>query len=348
MGVVDVQKLLEPIAPDAPCGEDIEYDQAFLELTQAIQPSQTGVVGPEDDIHEPNWREVSQRCSELLLKSKHLRVILYMTLAALKLEGFAGLADGLAVLRGVLETYWDHLYPQLDPDDNLDPSERVNILMALSPPLESRQDPLAFIRPVQEAPLCQARQLGSYCFRDILIAQNRIADTSGGDTTPVNIDIINGAFAETPIEQLQETSQALLSAIDHIVTIESVLTEKMGASLAPDLSDLAGMLKQMSEFVREHLGSEADSEDALNADGGPQSGGPAISGEISSREDARRMLDKICKYFEKHEPSSPIPLLIKRAQKLISKDFMDIIRDLSPDAIQQIELLGGIDKEESS
>ena len=347
MGVVDIQKLLESINPDAPCGEDIEYDQAFLELTQAIQPSQTGVVGPEDEIHEPNWREVSQRCSELLQKSKHLRIILYMTLAALKLEGLSGLADGLSVLRGVLETYWDHLYPQLDPDDNLDPSERVNILIALSPPLESQQDPLAFIRPVQEAPLCQARQLGSYCFRDILIAQDRIPAPSGDNSTPANIDIINGAFAETPIEQLQETAQALQSAIDHVVTIESVLTEKMGAAQAPDLSDLSGLLKQISEFVREHLGADADSEQTLNADGAPQTG-QSISGEISSREDARQMLDKICKYFEKHEPSSPIPLLIKRAQRLISKDFMEIIRDITPDSIQQIELLGGIDKEESS
>ena len=74
MGVIDVDKLLEEINPETPCGEDIEYDQAFLELTGILQPAQTGLVGPEDEpAPEPNWREVSQRCSELLGHSKHLR-----------------------------------------------------------------------------------------------------------------------------------------------------------------------------------------------------------------------------------------------------------------------------------
>ena len=50
--------------------------------------------------------------------------------ALLKLRGLPGLRDGLAVLRGLIDQYWDQLYPRLDPDDNNDPLERMNILAA--------------------------------------------------------------------------------------------------------------------------------------------------------------------------------------------------------------------------
>lgn len=35
--VVDVQRLLNTISPDTPCGDDLEYDAAFLELECAAQ-----------------------------------------------------------------------------------------------------------------------------------------------------------------------------------------------------------------------------------------------------------------------------------------------------------------------
>ncbi|KPK76884.1 MAG: hypothetical protein AMJ79_05170 [Phycisphaerae bacterium SM23_30] len=340
MGVIEVEKLLEQITPEAPCGEDIEYDQAFLELAGLVQPSQAGLVGPEEEVEEPNWREVAQRCSELLSRSKHLRVIIYLTLAAIKLDGVGGLADGLAVLRGVLESYWEHVYPQLDPEDNNDPSERVNILLALSPPPESLQDPLAFIRPVQSAPLCEARQLGRYSMRDIMIAQGQVPAPSEGES--VDMGIINGAFSETPIEQLQGTFQALQRALGHVDAIETTLTGRIGAAQAIDLGGLRGLLKQMAAHVQEHLGYEPGEQAAAGAAGADQG---ALTGEIRSREDVRRVLDKVCQYYEHHEPSSPIPMLLRRARRLVSKDFVQIIQDMTPDAMGQIELIGGIDRE---
>jgi len=50
-----------------------------------------------------------------------------------------------------------------------------------------------------------------------------------------------------------------------------------------------------------------------------------------------RMLDKIYDYYARHEPSSPIPLLLRRARRSLVKDFMDIMQDLAPDALTQIK-----------
>ena len=73
-----------------------------------------------------------------------------------------------------------------------------------------------------------------------------------------------------------------------------------------------------------------------------------MSGEINSREDVVHVLDKICLYYERCEPSSPIPLLLQRSKRLVSANFMDIVRDLAPEGLAQVENLRGKDGSESS
>jgi type VI secretion system protein ImpA len=58
-----------------------------------------------------------------------------------------------------------------------------------------------------------------------------------------------------------------------------------------------------------------------------------------------KALDKICDYYEKHEPSSPIPLLLRRAQKLSSMTFLEIIRELAPGGLDEAHRAGGIPAE---
>jgi len=88
---------------------------------------------------------------------------------------------------------------------------------------------------------------------------------------------------------------------------------------------------------------EADADEG--SDGAAAGGGGAGVGEIRSREDVVRVLDRLSEYFRKNEPSSPVPLLLQRAKRLVSKDFMEILRDLTPDGVSQAEKLGGVDNE---
>jgi type VI secretion system protein ImpA len=63
---------------------------------------------------------------------------------------------------------------------------------------------------------------------------------------------------------------------------------------------------------------------------------------INSRQDVTRILDQICLYYEKNEPASPVPLLLKRAARLVDKDFFEIIQDVAPESVDQIQkLIGG-------
>jgi type VI secretion system protein ImpA len=59
-----------------------------------------------------------------------------------------------------------------------------------------------------------------------------------------------------------------------------------------------------------------------------------------------RILDALCDYYARNEPSSPVPMLLTRAKRLVDKSFIDIIRDLAPAGLAEAEVIGGVEKKE--
>ena len=343
---MDVERLLKEISPDAPCGEDISYDPGYVGLERLAQGTPDTQF---QQAEEPNWKDVETRCLELAARSKHLRVLLYLALAGLRRGGIGEFRDGLAVLHGVLERYWDTVYPQLDPDDNNDPLERMNIIVALAPPTGSFNDPMKFKDRLLLAPLCGNKQIGRFSLRDILVAGGEMPPPQGTEAKQPDAGLISAAFEATDIAELQSTRQALADAVGHVKGIDRLLTEKVGAGKAPNLSGLEDVLAQALGHVdkgleRRGYGAATGGAEVVAPAGaapGPHAGGQALSGEITSNADVIRALDKVCEYYERCEPSSPVPLLVRRARRLVGKSFMDIVRDMTPDALPHVEQLGG-------
>jgi len=65
-------------------------------------------------------------------------------------------------------------------------------------------------------------------------------------------------------------------------------------------------------------------------------------GAIRSRQDAIRALDAVTTFFENTEPSSPVPMFVERAKRLIAKNFLDVVQDIVPDALNAAKAAGGI------
>jgi len=171
---------------------------------------------------------------------------------------------------------------------------------------------------------------------------------------PPKASAIEGAFTECPVPELQATADALRSSLASLAAIEAFVAEKVGASNGTNFAKLTEVLRAAEKIMTSRLalrgvGTEGGAEGGDAADGsGGGSGGPSISGQINSREDVVRVLDKICMYYERCEPSSPIPILLQRSKRLVSANFMDIVRDLAPDGLAQVETLRGKDGSESS
>lgn len=99
----------------------------------------------------------------------------------------------------------------------------------------------------------------------------------------------------------------------------------------------------MSEhLIHRGVGETEMSSEAAVAGAGSQAVSQPVTGEINSREDAIRVLDMVSNYFKRNEPSSPVPLLLERAKRLVAKDFMEILRDLTPDGVKQAEEISGV------
>jgi type VI secretion system protein ImpA len=348
MSKFDIESLFSEVSAESPCGEDISYDQDYLALERLLQPKGGGVIGEEEAAEEPNWSEVADKSYELLRRSKDLRAVMYFTVALLKLEGFAGLRDGLYLLRGLLERFWDNMYPQLDPEDNNDPLERINILSALSPGTVSEQDPMKFKQRAMEVPLCDSRQMGRFSFRDIQIAKGVVTVPEEQRAQVPEMSVIDAAFRDSEIEKLQSSFEAIESAIGHASAAMELFSERAFQSQSPDLSDFLTLLKNIRKFLQEHLGGEVagaagEGEAVVPAAGGR--GGVQVPGSIQSPQDAMKVLDKVCEYFERHEPSSPVPLLLRRAKKLVSKNFLEIIENMCPGAMSEVETVSGASKD---
>jgi len=346
MSDLDIDKLLVQVSEDAPCGEDIEADLSYFSLVDLVQPKGQGMVaaGQDRPAEEPNWGEVGRTSVSLLQRSRHLNVAMYLTLSLLQRNGLSGLRDGLSLVRGLLDRFWDSVYPQLDASDGHDPLQRISIVQSLSPRSASDQDPFRFKQRVLELPLCRSRQMGSFGLKDIQIARGELPSTAGGQGAAA-MPVIEAAFRDTPADELLATSQAAREAVEHLDAIVAVFAEKAVAGQTPDLTGLRTMLRDIDRVVQQFLGggdlhkpAEAEGPDGTAS---PLEGGASSAGEIRSRKDALLALERICRYFDQSEPSSPVPLLLRRAQRLVSKSFVEIVRDICPEAMGQINAISG-------
>jgi type VI secretion system protein ImpA len=348
MSIIDVEKLLAPVDGESPVGADLSYDPSMMEIDQlaAGKPEQQvgDTIVPAED---PDWKELRSRCTEALTKTKDLRVAMHLLLAAVKMDGLKGLCDGLALIRGILEKYWDKFYPQLDPEDGNDPLLRMNIISTLT-------DPVSFRRRLREVPLTLSPMLGKFGLKDIEIATGEIPPPEDPNVAKIELKTIDAAFEDTPLEQLQANAAAVDASIEHVKAIDTFLTRTVGAGKAINFKELEAVLKKAKNHIANYLakrgigsGAEAGGDgEAAGAAGGGGGGGGApgapISGDIRTPADVIKLIDKICAYYERNEPSSPIPLLLKRAQRLVSKNFLEVIKELTPDTLRAIEALGGI------
>lgn len=337
--MVDVDVLLAETAEAPPCGEDLgdNYDPQFEALERLARGKGEQRLGDKLIPAEgPDWPEVRQQAESLLARSKDLRVALLLTRALVRTEGMPGLRDGLELIRGMLERYWDAVHPRLEGEDA---RMRMNTLTALA-------DREALVLDVRDTLLVRGGPLGKVSVRDVLVAQGKLK-AAAGDGEP-NQAQINGAIAAAAAQD-RGAFDAVQACVAQIGAIQALLVEQVGAGQAPDLKPMSDTLKYLAMACDGALGQAGGSAGASDAGGAPAgmaaaAAAIAMPGEIRSRDDAMRLLDTICLFFERTEPGNPAPLLIRRAQRLMNKSFVEIIEDLAPDSLKRINEIAGIGK----
>jgi type VI secretion system protein ImpA len=354
MPPIDVSAWLLPVSDAEPSGADLEFDADFGALERAAQgkPEQQygATVIPAE---EPDWKEVDSLARGLLDRTRDLRIVTHLAVSRLRLGGLADYAAMLGLTRHLLEDRWDDLHPRLDPEDDNDPTLRANALLRLG-------HPGWVLRFLRDLPLAQSPRLGHYGWRDIGLATGQIpseAQDKPSETT------IRAAFQDSDPARLALLRAAATTAAAEVAAISTGFDARAGAGSGPDLEELAKLLREMARAIERYgvapadapaeAPTGADAADEPDAAGGATvpaaARAPAFSAaavtEVTSRADALRMLDLVCDYYRRAEPSSPLPLLIGRARRLAELPFLDILRDLAPDGLGQARMMTGVTEE---
>lgn len=334
--MLDLTLLLSAVSEASPCGEDLEYDADFLQLEREAkgQPERTmgNSVLPAEP---PKWRDIQQLSLQLLGRSKDLRITHFLVHSQLALEGFAGLADALMLVRELLDRYWQPLYPLLDADDDNDPTLRLNALMGLCGDTT--------LQLLRDTPLLRSRAFGPVTLR----AAANAAGLQHWQSETLTAEQFGGALIDADAEALQATVAALNNALEALDAIERMVGEHLGASQGIDLAPLRQPLRLARQLLSDAVPASTEAEPQAGGTQAPEpaQAAPRPAGVISSRDDVQRTLDRLLEYYQRHEPSSPVPVLLSRARQLVHADFAAIVRNLLPDGMSQFETLRGPDPE---
>lgn len=342
---MSLEQWLAPVSAENPCGPNLEYDAQFLALEESVrtQPKQEfrredgGTIEVEGT--EIQWSAVLEQAQSLLSRSKDLRIVLLLTRALLHQQGYRGIALGLELTRRLLQEQWPGLHPGLDPDDG-DPTMRLNALASLNA-LDSVAGDL------RASYVLDSRQHGQLSVRDIEVAQGRleVAPEEAKLTTAQVNGLLDAALGLFP-----DLAEQALAAVQDLESIIAWLSDKVGAAQVPDLSQLHGMLLLVSQSLNRNLPapdsiqaghSMAESADQLTQ--GLSQDAPVIrtGGQINSRGDVVQALGVLCDYLEKNEPTNPVQIVLRRAQRMMNMNFLELMNDMAPEGLEQAEKVVG-------
>jgi type VI secretion system protein ImpA len=348
LATLDNDAILAPVSEDTPSGPDLEFDPDFIELERVAQGKPEQQYG--DTIipgEEPDWQEVERLGAGLLARTRDLRVLSHLAVAALNSSGAAAYADIVCLTRDLLAAQWPTVHPGLDPDEDNDPTMRANALLLLGNPGQA-------LRRLRTTPLVRSARLGPVSWRDAAIATGTLTVEDSSEAP--NESAIRAAFQDADPAVPQALRGKLAAAAEAADGIGQVFDENSGNGNGPDLSELTKLLRDMGRTIDRYAilpGNEAPAEeetpaeDAAAAEGfapaaeaAPRRAGGVTAQsltEVTTRADAIRLLDLVCRYYQRYEPSSPLPMMIERARRLADKNFLEVLRDLAPDGLIQAE-----------
>jgi type VI secretion system protein ImpA len=340
--MLDVQSLLQPVSPQAPAGENLEYSAEYTALLRSLQGKPERKMGDAVVPAEPpDWNSAVGQASALLRATKDLRVATDLTRALLRRDAFMGLAQGLSVVRGLVEAFWPVLHPRLEEEDN-DPTSRINAMATLT----HRE----MLNALRAAPLVRSRAVGPISLKDVEAATGRSRDSAS--PPPPSWDTV---FQAVPLAELTEAARDVDACDREARELEVAWkmqletgghdSSRNGIARTDDFTELRQVLVQANRFMKERLDSRLRAEaPAATGEGPPPPAAQAPTatvGSIQSREDVLHALDAICAYYQRHEPSSPVPLLLERCKRLVDMSFLDIVKDMMPDGVPAIETIAG-------
>ena len=377
--MVDLALWLSPLDGENPSGEDLRNNPRFLELERLTEPQ---VKLDYDDHNNPSsqssvpidWAVVLETAEELRPRGRDLRLLAVVVRALAGENGLAGAAEGLSLIAQSLDTHWETMHPALrangPPADSA--LRRVNALRDL----QNRNGGL--LGDLQGRTFFSVAAIGTITGRDLeqcalderTVLQEAASGLNASEKSELaaahaklmgRVRAACSAFADNSPEELaaiKADGQAALSALD---AIDKVINKRLESS-GPVLPELRKFLERAATTLQRTGSKSAKPNGAAKPDGEPaaapqgqahqeqahaamqSSGGGAtmLPDRIGSRDEVVKCLDLVVAFYDRTEPSSPIPHLARRIRKMVHMDFVELMEDLAPSGLKEFRLLAGM------
>ena len=367
-------KFVEQLEQNEAAGEDLSYLPEFVALeTRLEKASRKSRLGTDENLGDSspiNWSGVFQDCLELSAKGNDLRVLTIAVRAQANLAHFEGLAKGLDFLRHALANRWSALHPEIKERDTPEASarKRMSALYDLGDDNAGALAELAmsFILDIEGVIQIRGRELsrGGLSETEFMKPFNGLPDNEQELRRQQHSQMQKDAATVCRAMQQHDPAQyqakidacgAALSALDSVET-----TFNTAAGIEPnsgerlEFEDLRRfLLGCQAAMVPSAAAPAAQSETQADGAASPDkpvviAGGGGLPSQISTREEVDACLDLIIKFYEANEPASPIPLLIQRVKRMVPMDFMELISEIAPGAVNDVKKSAGIDSKRRS
>jgi type VI secretion system protein ImpA len=323
--------LLNPIPGDSPSGTNLRYAPVYDKIKEARRQ--------EDDAPQGEWQRerkvadyklvIKLAGETLAMQSKDLQLAAWLTESFLHQEGFSGLQQGLGLLRGLIENFWDTMYPEIEDGD-----------------LELRSAPLEWVGtrlddPVRKAPLTrggfsyykfkESRSVGS----EVDAAQSdqkREAREAAIADGKVTLEEFEKDSADTPTAQYEGWVAAMDSSLESIDSLRELCDDRFG-NYAPSFTPLKTALEEVRNATNQILQKRLDQEgrrpepeeevEAAAAEESASDGAAAparrkksvVGLEPQDLDDVTVRLAAVARFLRQQDASSPAPYLLLRGYR---------------------------------
>ncbi len=320
--LLDLDALLAPIPGNNPAGSPVPFEtqRQFKEWRIDDNPADAETPAQMERLRKADWPGILRQGKETLTRvSKDLLVAARITEALVRIHWFAGLREGMRLLRGMIEQCWDRMYPGIE-DGDLD--VRAGPFTWLDDPDKGARLP----NTIRSLPLLLSEE-GRYGLIDI----RGIPPMQ----PPLSKELVQKALLKTPAEYCAKVEAEIAQCQEERTALIGRLGEKMGET-APGLTAVHQALDECGAFIKQIL-PQVRPPPAQQTNSTGQGPAPAVvsadAGRApSSRAEAYRQLAQAAEVLRVLEPHSPIPYLVLRAVELGSLKFPDLIKALIRDA----------------
>jgi type VI secretion system protein ImpA len=345
MPAIDFETLTAPVSADDPCGPDLDLagDSEYMNFVVGAEgrlPSSyfdgkddSGAVGRPFQFSKLELDAVFEAAGPLLEKTRDLRLMLLLakySLLGRELGDFTTIVKAAATL---LSERWDEVHPRAEDGE----------FQARMVAVESIEAQPTVIMPLQFVPLIEHRRFGTVSYRSHMIASGAIPPRENEDA--IDVAAVERVIRESDLATLIARRGQFTDLQAALNRISATWSDKIGSGPSIQLEKVGEIVDKIVAFLDGAVTSH-DPEAGLIAPKGAEAEGAgqdadtaagvsaAPPGRVTNPAEAAAALAAVADYFARHEPSSPTLLLVRQANSLLGKSFLEVMRTLVPTYVE--------------